>query len=290
MTEAQTASGNSEIAPAGVPVAVLPAPTAQRNAPQAVIGAGVASLQVEDPPSTAAVQPATSPGAVVAPDRVSSAPTVASTAQTAATVAPATSAATQATTAIGGAERPVTPAQSGAVSSQATTLTGSTASESKAERLAALPEPAPQRPEPAEVLPAETGSIGAISALERARFAAILDFVRSYDGGDCFAAIPTLSEATATLALDVFGETTQRLDRFRRGLESEAGIIPQAVLKPMSASQCTALTFVRSLPIYPQLGVVMELDSRTIRSGEELAGQVRLQRGTHNHLLLVDDE
>ena len=141
-----------------------------------------------------------------------------------------------------------------------------------------------------DVLGPDTAAIGAVSALDRVRYATILDFVRRFDGGDCFAAVPTLSEVSATLALDVFGETQSSLDRFAAGLRDEAGVIPNAVLKPISAPQCAALAFVSTIPSYPQLSVELVLDSRSIKNGEQLRGQIRPQPGLHTYLLLVDDE
>lgn len=131
---------------------------------------------------------------------------------------------------------------------------------------------------------------GEVSAGDRARYAAILEFMKSYDGGGCFAALPALGEETGVLTLDAFGETTKRLDVFKEGLDGAAGIVPNTYLKPVSEAQCATLSFIRAAPRYPAFTTYFELERREIPSGDTLTGRIYNTGGQVLHLLLIDDE
>jgi hypothetical protein len=131
---------------------------------------------------------------------------------------------------------------------------------------------------------------GEISALDRARYAAILDYLKTYEGGGCFAALPALGEETGQLTLDAFGETSKRLDGFKDGLDESAGIVPGTYLKPVSDAQCATLQFIKQVPRYPAFGVYFDLAEREITSGTILKGEIHNTGGLILHFLLVDDE
>lgn len=131
---------------------------------------------------------------------------------------------------------------------------------------------------------------GSTTAEDRARYAAILDHLKRYSGGSCFAALPALGDRAGQLTLDAFGETTKRLDRFRAGLEEAAGIVPGTYLKPVSTAQCATLSFIKQLPTYPEFGLYFEMAEREIKSGNRLVGRIRNTSGLFLHLLLIDDE
>ena len=131
---------------------------------------------------------------------------------------------------------------------------------------------------------------GEISAIDRARYAAILDYLKTYEGGGCFAALPALGEETGQLTLDAFGETSKRLDGFKDGLDASAGIVPGTYMKPVSDAQCATLQFIKKVPRYPAFGVYFDLAEREITSGTILKGEIHNTGGLILHFLLVDDE
>ncbi|MBT0957253.1 hypothetical protein IV417_07645 [Alphaproteobacteria bacterium KMM 3653] len=147
-------------------------------------------------------------------------------------------------------------------------------------------QPAPSASQTASV-PAPAGDI---STADRQRYAAILEYLRSHDGGPCFAAMPALGEETATLTLDAFGETSARLDSFKAGIEEQTGAVPGTYLKPVSAAQCRTLEFIRTVPGYPEFSVYFQMPAREIESGSLLTGQIFNTSGKVLHLLLIDDE
>ncbi len=174
------------------------------------------------------------------------------------------------------------------------------------ERLA----PTPATPEPAEEVaaappperesdlpgPATEGGLAAaapesdISEDDRNRYAAILDYLKTYDGGPCFAALPALGEETAQLTLDAFGPTSASLDDFRAGMEAQTGDIPNTFLKPVSEAQCATLAFIREARAYPAFNLYFDMENRVIASGDYLEGRILNVSGQVVHFLLIDDE
>ncbi|MGR3795334.1 hypothetical protein [Vannielia sp. SX4] len=144
--------------------------------------------------------------------------------------------------------------------------------------------------------PGTTGGLAApapesdISEADRTRYTAILDYLRTYDGGACFAALPALGEETAQLTLDAFGPTSASLDGFRAGLEAETGEIPNTFLKPVSEAQCATLGFIREASAYPAFNLYFDMAERTIASGDYLEGRILNVSGQVVHFLLIDDE
>ena len=176
-----------------------------------------------------------------------------------------------------------------------------TAATPTAEHLAAaapMVEPAPEQT-PTELPGLSVGDSGAaapaapsseISQQDRNRYAAILDYLKTYEGGPCFAALPALGEETQSLTLDAFGPTTASLDGFRTGLEAETGTIPGTYLKPVSEAQCATLAFIRRAPAYPAFNLYFDMPAREIASGEYLSGRILNVSGQVVHFLIIDDE
>ncbi|MFY0632222.1 MAG: hypothetical protein JXQ91_00295 [Vannielia sp.] len=144
--------------------------------------------------------------------------------------------------------------------------------------------------------PATEGGLAApapesdISEADRTRYAAILDYLKTYDGGPCFAALPALGEETAQLTLDAFGPTSASLDGFRAGMEAETGEIANTFLKPVSEAQCATLTFIREAKAYPAFNLYFDMENRVIASGDYLEGRILNVSGQVVHFLLIDDE
>ncbi|SIN84688.1 hypothetical protein [Vannielia litorea] len=129
-----------------------------------------------------------------------------------------------------------------------------------------------------------------ISEADRTRYTAILDYLKTYDGGPCFAALPALGEETAQLTLDAFGPTSASLDGFRAGMEAQTGEIPNTFLKPVSEAQCAALVFIREARAYPAFNLYFDMSDRVIASGDYLEGRILNVSGQVVHFLLIDDE
>ncbi|WP_298262207.1 hypothetical protein [uncultured Litoreibacter sp.] len=163
------------------------------------------------------------------------------------------------------------------------------------------PEPAPL-PElanslPPPVSPTTEPQAGVASAnvaaqtTEQAQetYTAVLDFMRSFDGGPCFAALPVLAEDGA-FRFETFAKNQADLDRFRKALEGKTGTLPGTVMKPVSDAQCQALPFVTAAARYPEFQLYLDLAQREIPSGDILSGKLGNTSGGFVSLLLIDDE
>lgn len=172
-----------------------------------------------------------------------------------------------------------------------------------------VPEPAPiLQPEPAPLpdlansLPPPPNSItedqsGVASAIvptqttEQAQetYDTVLSFLRGFDGGPCFAALPVLAEDGA-FRFETFAQSHGDLNRFRDALEISTGTLPGTVMKPVSDAQCQALPFVTGAARYPEFQLYLDLDVRDIPSGEHLSGKLGNTSGGFVSLFLIDDE
>lgn len=117
----------------------------------------------------------------------------------------------------------------------------------------------------------------------------VLDFLRRYEGGGCFVALPSL-RAGSRLGLDGFTSDTDSLASFAEEFSRATGVSADAHLDAVSLAQCRALTFAQNLASYPAFSLRIELEQRRLRSGERLRGTVREVGNRTAHLLLVDDE
>ena len=166
-----------------------------------------------------------------------------------------------------------------------------------------IPEPAPEPaplPDLATSLPPPPGTeaqdgIGSANAptqtTEQAQdtYDTVLDFLRSFDGGNCFAALPVLAE-DGSFRFETFASSRADLTRFRQSLERETGTLPGTVMKPVSAEQCEALPFVTKSARYPEFQLYFDLSSRDIPSGDVLSGRLGNTSGGVISLLLIDDD
>ena len=120
-------------------------------------------------------------------------------------------------------------------------------------------------------------------------YATVIDFLRSFPVGDCFAALPVLAE-DGTFRFETFARSQADLARFRAALETETGALPGTVMKPVSEPQCDALPFVTKAARYPEFQLYFDLDSRDIESGTVLRGRLGNTSGGFISLLVIDDD
>ncbi len=120
-------------------------------------------------------------------------------------------------------------------------------------------------------------------------YATVIDFLRSFPVGDCFAALPVLAE-DGTFRFETFARSQADLARFRAALETETGALPGTVMKPVSEPQCDALPFVTKAARYPEFQLYFDLDSREIESGTVLSGRLGNTSGGFISLLVIDDD
>ncbi|SFR64922.1 hypothetical protein [Litoreibacter janthinus] len=160
---------------------------------------------------------------------------------------------------------------------------------------APLPELATSLPPPPSDLEEDQAGVASANAPEQTTeeaketYDTVLDFLRSFDGGPCFAALPVLAEDGA-FRFETFANSRADLGRFRQALEVETGTLPGTVMKPVSDAQCQALPFVTKAARYPEFQLYFDIATRDIPSGETLSGKLGNTSGGFVSLLLIDDE
>ncbi|WP_394200011.1 hypothetical protein [Litoreibacter albidus] len=166
---------------------------------------------------------------------------------------------------------------------------------------APVPNPAPLPdlakslpPPPSDITEDQSGVASANAPAQSAEQAqetydTVLDFLRGFDGGPCFAALPVLAEDGA-FRFETFAQSDADLARFRQALELETGTLPGTVMKPVSDAQCQALPFVTAAARYPEFQLYFDIAARDIPSGDLLSGKLGNTSGGFVSLLLIDDE
>lgn len=134
------------------------------------------------------------------------------------------------------------------------------------------------------------GAAGEVTESERNRYAAVLDVLGSFDGGPCFAALPSLGEETGDLTLEAFSQGPEALDRLRTDLETRAGEVPNSVFLPIVERQCAALGFLQQREDYPQFSIYFDMPRRNILQGELLEGRILNLGSDHVTLLIIDND
>ena len=121
------------------------------------------------------------------------------------------------------------------------------------------------------------------------RYRRIVDFIRTYEGGDCFIALPAMS-AAGDVTFQTFGRDKDREAAFRQALLGLDGLNAEISSGNVADPQCMALRFAEHARRYPGFSLMIDLDEADVASGTKLSGAVLNANGRDLHLLLVDDE
>ncbi len=116
----------------------------------------------------------------------------------------------------------------------------------------------------------------------------IREFVRRYDGGDCFVALPVrISERSA--AIDGFSQAKTTWETFETAFTSSFGFAPDVVGNRIWSHQCTAIQFLRQTAGNGAVPTLF-LASTRVGPGQSLAGEVREWDGRSLALLQVQED
>lgn len=118
---------------------------------------------------------------------------------------------------------------------------------------------------------------------------AINDYLAGYDGGDCFAVLPSPPDDGA-VALTAFAGSPAAAGDFIEALARDFGTLLPVEARAVSAEQCGALTFVRSSALYPGFDLGLALAADTIAAGSPISGEVLHMTGAWLTLVVIDDE
>jgi hypothetical protein len=146
---------------------------------------------------------------------------------------------------------------------------------------------------PAEVallVPARPGSsLGTETDRPSQRYRQVIDFIRTFDGGSCFVALPAIG-SNDSVEFQTFGKDKAREAEFTAAYASALGIAADVSLGNVADPQCLALSFAREVERYPAFSLIIELDAVEVSSGSILSGAVLNVQDRLINLLLIDDE
>jgi hypothetical protein len=117
----------------------------------------------------------------------------------------------------------------------------------------------------------------------------VVNYVADYDGGACFAAIPTRLP-DGSLSVSAFAANNQAGATFSSAFASAFGAAPTLLNNAVSPTQCGALAFIRQSPGYPNFDLAVNLIDQQVASGGLLAGKIDNAQGLKVHLIIVDND
>jgi hypothetical protein len=146
---------------------------------------------------------------------------------------------------------------------------------------------------PAEVallVPARPGSsLGTETDRPSQRYLRVIDFIRNFDGGSCFVALPAIG-SSGSVEFQTFGKDKALEAEFTTAYASALGIVAHVSLGNVADSQCLALSFARKVERYPAFSLIIELEAAEVTSGSILSGAILNVKDRPVNLLVIDDE
>jgi serine/threonine-protein kinase len=128
----------------------------------------------------------------------------------------------------------------------------------------------------------KSASNAAASASQR-----IDDFIRHYNGGDCFLALPA-QIAPGKARIDGFGSDPSPFDTFNDDFKKTIGFEPDIDFRRVTGAQCPMLTFLARVATNSDRSPRLEIGKASLNDGDVLEGM--LQSSASNvELLVVDD-
>jgi serine/threonine-protein kinase len=152
-----------------------------------------------------------------------------------------------------------------------------------AESVIAKPAPAPSAPQ-AQVAALQPATTPPESRAERMR-----RFLRNYDGGGCFFAVPVALDGSPP-RIDGYGSRREPIFAFGEEFKRALGVAPDIGMRDLTDAQCPAIHFIGGLlkSRFPELRV--RLDRDQIASGADLRGTIEGVQLRWLYLVLIDDD
>jgi serine/threonine-protein kinase len=158
--------------------------------------------------------------------------------------------------------------------------------------------PGPVEPRPVEPKPVEPGPVGPgpepVSPPVKPvtpppdPYAPALNFVRNYNGGDCFLALVT-SVGDRKAKIDGFASSEQAFYGLDGAFTKAMGWDAEIDGRQVTGNQCPALAFLSHLKPDFRASPTLNIDKDTIRSGDILSGSLEA-RGANLQFFIVDDQ
>jgi serine/threonine-protein kinase len=122
------------------------------------------------------------------------------------------------------------------------------------------------------------------------RVAQVTNYIREYEGGDCFfLASPAVVETGALISanMEVFSASVEAANALDAGFRQANDFEAQIFLRPISREQCPAVDFLDRIDAKPALAPQLSISAFKLRPGDTLRGTVVARNGRHAELLLV---
>ena len=127
------------------------------------------------------------------------------------------------------------------------------------------------------------------AAARRVRLAALTKTLSGYDGGECFFAAPIVL-ADGAPAIEGYGLNTAPFRDLDQAIRQADGFEADIGVRPVSAPQCPAITFLNQLRKTPAAPVKLELAASSLRAGQPLSGAVSGLDGREISVFVVTDD
>jgi serine/threonine-protein kinase len=114
-------------------------------------------------------------------------------------------------------------------------------------------------------------------------------YIRDYEGGDCFVLIPT-QLGSRSAAIEGFGSSPAAFEAFDEAFKRANGFEAQISLRPVADTQCPAVNFIRRVGVDAERAPQLQIESFSLRDGENLNGTVAKLGTRHVGVILVSDE
>jgi hypothetical protein len=115
------------------------------------------------------------------------------------------------------------------------------------------------------------------------------NFIRDYNGGFCFFAVPRALDSPKP-RIEGFGSRPDLIRLFGEAFRRALGVEPELGVRQITELQCPALGFVGTVLKSHIPEITVRLAADTIANGDELRGALDGIRLSHVSLLLVDDD
>ena len=119
--------------------------------------------------------------------------------------------------------------------------------------------------------------------------AKIAQYIRTYEGGDCFFLNP-VTNTGQTVNVEAFGSTPAPFAAFDDAFKAAHGFEAQIALRLVTDAQCPAVSFLRKVGVTGPQGPRLSIGAFSMKDGETFTASVENAGGRHVEILLVSDD
>lgn len=121
------------------------------------------------------------------------------------------------------------------------------------------------------------------------KFQHILRFLENVTFENCSAVVPRIAR-NGLVTMQGFSPSQDQWRSIQEQASDLLGAPLPIASAPVTPTQCAAVDFAKQLRNYPRFTLHLDLESETLRNGQDLKASLSGIYGRHSHLLIVDDE